>query len=277
MDGMSSDNTREVIKEYIQRDSRIKLIINKNRLPEGKGNGKWLGFRNAGGKIIGIIDQDNVLQDKDLFKKVISAFSKEKNILGALGGLTHDKKDSPVVRYVSLVGTDSFFAYRSIDFLRNILRKKSGNVIHLSSDNMPLTGGNCFFYLKQDLVSVGGYEQDVLAVKKLIQKGKNNLVVIPNATKHFAETSLFALAKKKFLWGRKFSKGRGEKFDYLPRTSLERKKFLKNFLFNMLILPNFFYAWKLYKKSHDNISFFFPIMAFTNTLAYGINFAGSFL
>src|SRR3989344_6653834 len=67
VDGMSSDKTKEIIKEYIKKDKRIKLIINDKRLPEGKGYGKWLGYKNTIGKTFGIIDQDNILQRNDLF------------------------------------------------------------------------------------------------------------------------------------------------------------------------------------------------------------------
>jgi len=93
IDGMSSDKTREIIKGYIKKDKRIKLIINDKRLPEGKGYGKWLGYENAKGEIFGIIDQDNVLQDRNLFEKAVGIFKKENKILGILGGLTHDKKE----------------------------------------------------------------------------------------------------------------------------------------------------------------------------------------
>jgi glycosyltransferase involved in cell wall biosynthesis len=44
IDGGSQDNTLEKIKKYMSKDSRVKLIINKKRFPEGKGFGKSLGF-----------------------------------------------------------------------------------------------------------------------------------------------------------------------------------------------------------------------------------------
>ena len=69
VDGMSSDKTKKIIKDYIKKDKRIKLLINKNRLPEGRGYGKWLGYKKAKGNLVAFIDQDNILQKKQLGRK----------------------------------------------------------------------------------------------------------------------------------------------------------------------------------------------------------------
>ena len=271
VDGMSEDKTQEIIKDYKKKDKRIKLIINKKRLPEGKGFGKWQGFRKSQGKIFGVIDQDNILQREDLFSKVKEIFQKNENIAGVLGGLKYDPRDKNIVKYVSLVGTDSFFAYRSIDFLRNIKEKWAKEKIKLQSNNMPLTGGNCFFYSKDNLKKIGGYTQDVIVIEKLVEKGNDKLFVIPNSTKHYAEKNLYSLIKKKFKWGETYHEA-GEKFNYLPKTKKEYWAFAKNLLFCILIIPNTTYSIKLYKKSKDGISFLFPVVAFFNTIAYALTY-----
>jgi len=273
IDGISFDNTLDIIKEYMKKDRRIKLLINKKRLPEGHGNGKWLGFRKARGDIIGIVDQDNVLQENKLFEKAVKGLNNDKKLLGVLGGLKHDIRDDSIVRYISLTGTDSFMAYRAIDFIQNI--KKSQNSIQMQTDNMFLTGGNCFFYRKKDLKDIGGYDQDVFGIKKLIESGKNKLMIIGGATKHYAEENFSKLIKKKFHWGGKYFENSGKKFDYFPRTALERNAFLKNIFFNLLFIPNWYYSIRLYNGSRDLVSFLFPYIAFLNTLAYGLNFMKS--
>lgn len=286
-DGGSTDETLEIIKSYSSLDKRIKLIHNKNKLPEGFGYGKSQAFNQANAPIVLFIDQDNILQSPNVFKTALEIFRKDKNTLGVLAGLKNDKSDSLVVRYVSLVGTDSFFAYRSIDFLRNLGKVNSQEIItsrinnqdiesvSLSNDHMPLTGGNCFFYRSNSLRKIGGYSQDVLVVKKLLNKRLNKLHIIKNATKHYAESSLYSLIKKKFFWASKFKTQNKERFDYLPKTSLERFTFFRNFLFCLLIFPNFIYSFKISLKSKDLVIFFYPIMAFLNTLAYLTNYIKS--
>lgn len=267
VDGMSEDNTQEVIKGF---KNKVRLVINEKKLPEGKGYGKWLGYQEAKGDIIAFIDQDNVLQREDLFSEVTFIF--KNSLAGVLGGVKHDINDEGIVRYISLVGTDSFFAYRSIDFLRNFK-----DTFTLSLNNMPLTGGNCFFYSRKALEEVGGYDQDVLVIKRMIEKSRNKLLVVENATKHYAEKDFFALIKKKFFWGTKYYQKDTERFDYLPRTTKEKISFARNLIFNLLILPNFLYSFRIYFKSKDSVIFLFPFIAFLNTLGYGFSYITSYI
>lgn len=269
VDGMSSDSTEGITKDYSKKDSRIKLLINKNRLPEGKGNGKWMAFRKAKGRIVGIIDQDNVLQSKDLFSKVISIFKDNKNLVGVLGGLVHDRGDKAVVRYVSLFGTDSFFAYRSVDFLRNFFSEEE---MLLTLNNMTLTGGNCFFYLKKDVEKIGGYESDILTVRSMIKDRKERLFIINDATKHYAEKGLWRLIRKKFIWAKNYARKDGKRFNYLPGTAKESFSFMKNLVFCLLIIPNFYYSIRIFLSKGDFVAFLFPFIAFLNTIAYAIGF-----
>jgi glycosyltransferase involved in cell wall biosynthesis len=272
VDGMSEDNTQEVIKGF---KNKVRLVINEKKLPEGKGYGKWLGYKAAKGDIIAFIDQDNVLQKDTLFSEVVSTFKTTPWIGGVLGGLKHDKRDDAVVRYISLVGTDSFFAYRSLDFVRRLCPQQLYTESHyILKNNMLLTGGNCFFYSKRALASVGGYDQDVLVMKRL---APIPIVVISDATKHYAEKSMWALAKKKFFWGTKYYEKDTERFDYLPRTTKEKISFVRNLIFNLLILPNFLYSFRIYFKSKDPVIFLFPFIAFLNTLGYGFSYITSYI
>lgn len=280
VDGGSKDKTIRIIQRYLRQDKRIKLLINKKKLPEGKGYGKWLGYKNAKGKIFGIIDQDNILQEKDLFSNVAKIFKENIGLLGILGGLKHDPEDKKIIRYISIFGTDSFFAYRSIDFLKNIKNFEKIKIgsekiekIILEKDNLNITGGNCFFYDKKSLDLIGGYTQDILVIDSLVKNKKNELIILKDSTKHYAETSFFNLIKKKFKWGKSFSSDKNlKRFDYLPKTRGEFFNFTKNLIFCLTILPNFYYSFRLYKKFGENVAFLFPFIAFFNILAYFISY-----
>lgn len=268
IDGGSEDKTKDIISKYSQRYKNFKLIINPNQIPEGVGNGKWLGFKKASGEFVAMIDQDNVLQRKDFFSLATENLKREK-VVGVAGGLSSTKQDSFIVRYVSLFGTDSFLAYRSLDFIKN-LKSEWGDYSEfpIKEDNMLLTGGNCFVYRSKDLRRIGGYSQDVLVLKKLLNKD-SVIGLINNSTKHYAESSIFKLVKKKFKWGEKYFNN-PKRFDYFPKTKSEYFYFMRNLFFNILIIPNLYYSFYLYRKKKDWASFLFPLIAFANTIAYGL-------
>lgn len=274
IDGGSTDGTRELIKQYSKKDKRIQLMHNPNRLPEGYGNGKWIGFRKSKGDIIAIIDQDNVLQHPMVFSNAISSLNSERDAFGALGGLKHDLDDPLVVRYVSLVGTDSFFAYRSVDFLsqfKNLVKKAKYSILPYSRGHIWITGGNCFFYRRKDVESIGGYEQDVPTVVKLIHQGKDKLVILPGATKHYAESSLTRLVSKKFKWGRTYFNRQKDKQAHNYLSTLKDKVLLAaNFLACLTLIPYFVFSLYLYTKKKDPVILLFPIHAFLTTVAYGL-------
>jgi glycosyltransferase involved in cell wall biosynthesis len=280
IDGGSRDGTLELIQDQAARDPRVRLIHNPNRLPEGHGNGKWLGFEQARGSLVGIVDQDNVLQRDDLFEQAIHALEQDPRLLGVLGGLRHDRRDPPIVRYISLFGTDAFFAYRSVDFLRwtrNLACScaeppRGHEPFELSTDNLPLTGGNCFFYRKSDVLEAGGYDQDVLLVRRLVSGGRSRLAMVPDATKHYAERGLTRLVSKKFFWAKTFFTAGTERFDYLPRTALERRAFARNLIFNLLIVPNLLTIRPHLRRTGDPVCWLFPPIAFLTTIAYGLHF-----
>ena len=270
VDGGSADATREIAARYAQSHPIVRQLDNPNRLPEGHGNGKWLGYTQATGAVLAFIDQDNVLQRDDLFAEAVAQL-RDRPVLGVLGGLSHDRNDAPVVRYVAMVGTDSFFAYRSLDFLRTIWPVPAApSEYPMDRDNMCLTGGNCFFYRRRDLQSIGGYSQDVLVVRRLLDTYAR-IGVVPDATKHYAERSLWALMRKKFMWGKAFFVADRERFNYLPETGRERRAFTKNAAFNLALLPNLYYALRLYRARRDPVAMIFPLVAFMNTLAYALH------
>jgi len=274
IDGGSSDGTLEYLKKIIKKDARIKLIKNKRRLPEGRGMGKWLGFIKSQGIIFGIIDQDNILQKNNVLSTAEKILKKDKQVMLVTSGLKNSRRTAHITRYVSLYGTDSFLAYRSLDFLRRLKENKEIEQFIAKKDNQTLVGSNNVFYLRSALKKVGGYERDVTTNLKLLISGKDKIYVINNATEHYSDKNLYSLAIKKFKWGKNYFKSNNNKdqYDYFPKTSLELKEFLKAISFGVLFIPNFYYAYKVYKNSKDFLAFIFPYMAFANILAYGLNF-----
>src|SRR3989344_4859666 len=93
IDGGSNKKTLNILKDYENKHKEIKLIKNPEKLPEGYGKGKWLGFKKSKGAIFGIIDQDNELIGEDCLAELVKPFE-EKEIFGSACRLYLDARDS---------------------------------------------------------------------------------------------------------------------------------------------------------------------------------------
>ena len=110
-------------------------------------------------------------------------------------------------------------------------------------------------------------------MQRIIKKGKKDLLILKNATKHYAEKSLFRLLKKLAFGNRAYyEKKGGEKFEYLPKTKKERKELIKTLFFNLTIIPNFIYSIKIFSKKKDPVIFFYPFVVFIDTITHILNY-----
>ena len=86
IDDYSTDGTREVLQEYIKKDSRIKLIFNEQNLGISATYNKGLDI--ATGEYVSLVDSDDFL-DLDFYEKMYK-YSSENNLDLCLGySITH--------------------------------------------------------------------------------------------------------------------------------------------------------------------------------------------
>lgn len=76
VDDGSKDNSAEIIKSYVDKDSRIKLIQQPNG---GSANARNHGIREAQGQYIALLDADDIWKPEFLTEQI--SFMKEKNTL----------------------------------------------------------------------------------------------------------------------------------------------------------------------------------------------------
>ena len=272
VDGGSDKKTLETLKKFENKYKNIRLIKNPAKLPEGTGRGKWLGFRESIGEIFGVIDQDNELIGKDCLKNLIKPFE-NKEIFGVACRLYLKKKDNLTNQIISLMGTDGFLAYRSLDYLintnkLNLKETKEYSILELKKDNLIVTGGNCFFYRREFLENVGGYVQDVDNILNLIKKGYKKIAIANNAfTHHHAVKGFSDFLKKKKKWGQEYESKKRE-FSWFPQTKLERKEFILNVFKIIFIFPMFVESFKLILKTKKIQGLMLPLFKFSNFFVY---------
>ena len=115
-DDGSTDDTIEIINEYIKKDTRLKLVFNAEH---GINNNCVNSIKNCTGDIIFLSDDDNVWLENKI-KTVLAVFEKEKCIL-----IQHDCK---IVDSELNVLNESYFSYYRAKkgIIRNIVRSTYG-------------------------------------------------------------------------------------------------------------------------------------------------------
>jgi len=270
VDGGSNPETLKIIEEYKAKFKNIRVFHNKNRLPEGYGNGKWMGWKKCRGEFVFIVDQDNELQGKNCLDEMLKPF--KEGVFGCACRLALNPNDNLTNKYISLIGTDPFFAYRSLDGIINL--KKIGEdikdftIVQLNKNNLLITGGNCFIYKKKYIDKVGGYVQDTENIVRLVERGYDEIAIPKKAsTHHYAINGFVDFVRKKIKWARTYKVKNG-KFSYLPKNNEETKYFILNLAYSMLILPNLIIAIMQFLKTREKAWFLHSIMPFITGFIY---------
>jgi len=271
LDGGSSDNTKDVAEKF-----GAKVIHNPAQYPEGKGRGKWLGFRKARGKIVIFIDSDNKLVEKTWLKEMVKPLIFDKKINFCICRMAVVKEDKPINRYLSLMGTDPIAAYKSIDSLlalKKIDLKDNGEyyTYNITPKNFMITGGYYFAVKKETLEQVGGYTQDTDNVYRMAKKGIANVAIPKNAhVHHLIIDSVNKFLEKKIWWAKVYfrKQKKGRDFDWIPNNFFGKLKLSSIFLSYLLILPEFFLGIKMAIKDKENSWLLHPFISWLTAYAY---------
>lgn len=99
IDGKSSDNTVSIIKKYEKRFcGKLKLISEKDK---GLYDAMNKGIKMATGDIVGILNSDDVLANKDVFKRINEAYKDDTEILYADLIYADESLRMPIRDYIS--------------------------------------------------------------------------------------------------------------------------------------------------------------------------------
>ncbi len=76
-----SDRTSDIVRSFVKRSSRVKLLAPEKRL--GKGGGILKGFEAATGDVIGFVDADGSVGPEDLFGMMELCEGKKRAVIGS--------------------------------------------------------------------------------------------------------------------------------------------------------------------------------------------------
>jgi len=261
-------NCLRAIKNQNYPANRMKFLIMRGYMPEGKGGGKQVGCKMAKGEFIAIVDEDNEVVGPEWLNDMLEPLLKDKTIVGSACRLLLDRKDPLINRYIALVGTDPVFAYRSLDGQLNLYAQHSETlVLKMDKDSMMVTGGNCFIYRKSALDKIGGYVQDTDNIASFVEQDICKIAVPEKAmTHHFAASSVGEFLKKKRFWSKKPT---SEKFKWIPETFSGKIRLCSNIFCNLTVIGNVYKAIKHYYRDGKEPAWsLHPLLAFLTTVIY---------
>jgi glycosyltransferase involved in cell wall biosynthesis len=179
-DGGSTDKTLDIIKSYIKKyPKNVKLMFNKNKYADGKGFGRDQVTRAAKGDVIVVIDQDNILIEKNWISNVVKVLIENKEINAVQSKMTAPSKANIVDRYLNAIGIEDPFAvayslnaqivFNPEKFLYN--EKGDFYTYKVNLDNFLYAGGDGYAIWKKDLMKSGGFIQDTENFYRMALKG----------------------------------------------------------------------------------------------------------
>jgi len=274
VDSYSTDGTIELAKSF-----GAKVILTKKRgYMEGKGMPKSIGCASAKGDIIITLDSDNSLVEKNWIKKTVYPLMTDDNVNICISRMAVVKSDPLINQYLSLIGTDPFAIYGSIDpqiSLGGIKLKDMGkySTYKITPENFLVIGGYCIVLRKKTLRAIGGYSRDVDVFYTLAERGLGNVAIPKDAhVHHLITTDTLNFLQKKVKWGkyyfsnphfkRKFNWAKGIYGKY------GRVRFCYEVIRNFLFFPAFFVSIKMLLKDGEKSWLLHPYMKFATTLAY---------
>lgn len=275
-DGGSTDKTLEITRKYGAK-------IFKNPLKTGEA-GKEIALQKAQGELVVLIDSDNVLPEKNWFKKMVKPFT-DLEIMGSEPWeFTYRKNDSLVNRYCALIGANDPYCY----FIGNYDKKSflSGKWTGLRIEEED-KGEYLKIKLKKGILPTIGANGTIWRTKILKKvMGKSDYL--------FDTDIPYLLAKKKPFWFAKVKTGiihdycqgigdffrkqkrRAKDFFYLEgkkeRGKTYQREINKQLYFiiaTITIIPLIVQTIKGYLKKPDSAWFFHPLACLITIWIYG--------
>jgi len=283
-DGGSEDKTLDIIRKYIKKyPKNIKLIHNEKRLSEGRGMGKDMLTRKADGEIIIILDQDNILVQKDWISNMVRILIENPEIKGVQSKMFAPKTSSFVDRYLNGLGIEDPFA-TSYSLNAQVIfnpskfeyDKRGYYIYHAHPNNFLYAGGDGFVIKKKDLMEAGGYTQDIDNFYRMTLK-RYKIAVPKNIKLHHNTSNEFVKYLKKrgyFVQHFLLENVEGRDFNWVSKKNSfwQNLKFYRTVMFNLLIIPGLMQALSRMIKEKEKFWLIHPIMLFLITLIYIYSF-----
>lgn len=274
-DGGSIDNTKGIAQKYTSK-------ILKNPLKTAEA-GKAVGIKAAKNDLIALIDSDNILPEKNWFKKMVEPFNNPEIIGSEPVKYTHREQDSYITRYCALLGMNdplcyflgnydrySYLSNKWTGFNLNYKDKKNYYEITLDKRKIPTIGANGTMIRRDLLIKfpLGDYFFDIDFIYFLTEKGYRKFAKVKCSIIHLfsGNIQLFCFKQKRrikdFLYYNKLG------IRAYPWGSINTLGLAKFIFYCLTFFPLVFQSIKGYFKKRDPVWFLHPIFCEATFLIY---------
>ncbi|OGC57215.1 hypothetical protein A3H26_02125 [candidate division WWE3 bacterium RIFCSPLOWO2_12_FULL_36_10] len=279
IDGGSTDSTENLATKY-------NCIFIKGGYKENQEARKAIGLEKASNEIVGYIDSDNILPNKNYISEMITPFNVIPDLVGTETWRYGIDRDFNVYnRYFALLGVNDAVAYYlgkadKIPWFENTWKrgkilsdKKNYTVVEFSEKNLPTVGANGFF-IRRELLIKSKCKPDeffhIDVVYDLLGLGYTKFAMVKNEIYHDTASTIFKLAarrKKYFVnYGTKFSR-RYILFDKKNKSDI--LSLLMFVFYTMTVIQPLLLSIRGYIKKRDVAWFLHPVVCWVFLWAYG--------
>lgn len=193
----STDNSRDICIQYQKRDSRIKLIDQKN---QGVSMARNTGLLNASGNFIGFVDPDDWVE-LDMYERLLDEILQHDSDV-AISNIVVDETGKPS-RKIKIETSSDLLADENMilnELVLNMIGAKD-----FSKNTIPIMGSVCRLLISKKLINEELFEKDI----------------------NFMEDLIFCI--KIFLRSNKISISNGYFYHYVYRNNSAVRSFKKNY------------------------------------------------
>lgn len=287
-DGGSTDKTQEIIDKYKKKYLKnIRLVPNSTKVKVGKGKGLDLASKKVTGGIVILIDQDNILFQKDWISKMVMILLNNPDICCVQSKLSAPEDSSSADKYLNAIGIEDPFA---VDFSLNsqvVLNPKKFRYNRIgefytyliNKKEFYYAGDNGFAIWKKIFFETGGYTQDIDNFYRMALSSKKYKVAITKNIMLYHKSSInlqHLLSKKGFYVKRYLVENYNGRCYYwfdLKKNSLGKNlRFIKAVIFNLIFFPKLFKGIRMAIKEKKGFWMIHPIVTWLITFTYIYSF-----
>lgn len=287
MDAGSTNGTIELAKKY-----GCKVVVRKADLKNEEQIMASDAFKMAKGKIILVMQIDNIIMSKDWMRKMVQPFLENKNVFCTYTErYGYEKGMSAMTRYGALIGAnDPIISPYFLDKIEKItMPQKKYNkgkiiketrdyyIVKFNKNNLPALGENGQMVLKSvmDKVNIDPKEYIHLdSFARMFDLGYDTAGAVKTSIIHVLNPNIMNHVKRRIEIKKIYYDGRRNKRRYLifdPKSRKDRVNLIKYIIFSVTFVIPLLQSIRGYLKIRDRAWFLHPIICFLMLVAYSFS------